>query len=66
MMLKMADVLDRHRDSTVTDVSMVMDGMCLRMRITSSDDPSMGIWRIEKLRGDFRKLFGVEISPEVH
>ena len=64
LFLRMADVLDRHRTSTVTDLTMAVSDGTLVLGVVSSEDPSMEIWRLGRLRGDFRKLFGLELQPE--
>lgn len=65
MFLKMADVLDRHRNSTVKGVRLSLRHGTLVVGIICDEDPSMEFWRLDKLRGDFRKLFGLDMSAEV-
>ena len=64
MFLKMADVLDRHRNATVRSVKLVMKRDAVCMILTSDGDPSMEIWRLEKMSEDFRKLFGLGLVVE--
>lgn len=60
--LRMADILDGHRTSSVYDVGMSFDGKVLTMSVHSDTDPGMEIWRLEKLRPDFKKVFGYPLA----
>lgn len=65
MFLKMGDVLDRHRNATVRNIRLTLKKGELVVGVECDGDPSMEFWRLEKLRGDFRKLFGLELSAQV-
>jgi exopolyphosphatase/guanosine-5'-triphosphate,3'-diphosphate pyrophosphatase len=58
MLLRMADILDGHRTSLVSKVDITHDGKEVTLSIWSRTDPGMEIWRLEKMRSDFRKVFG--------
>ncbi len=62
MMLKMGDVMDRHRDRSVKGVELTMEGDSVHLRVMASTDPSMEVWSLEKISGDFRKLFGKDLT----
>lgn len=63
MMLRIADVADRHRSGSVRGIRMVDAGGSMELRLESDCDVSMEIWSLEKLRPDFKKLFGVAMVP---
>ena len=61
MFLRMADILDRHRISSVEDIDMSMDGEAVVLRFSCTEDPTMEVWRLEKIKDDFERLFGHEL-----
>lgn len=65
MFLKIADVLDRHRNSAVRDIRLRLGDGCLCLGMIADEDASMELWRLDKIRSDFRKLFGMELVGEV-
>ena len=65
MFLKMGDVLDRHRNATIRNVKLSKRPGTLVIGVECDGDPSMEFWRLDKVRGDFRKLFGLELEPVV-
>lgn len=65
MFLKMADVLDRHRNSAITNIVLRRNPGVLVLGVECDGDPSMEFWRLDKIKGDFRKLFGLELEPMV-
>ncbi len=64
MLLKIADVMDRHRNDSMIDIGLTRQGDDIILELTSKDDPSMEIWSLEKIAPDFRKLFGVGLVPK--
>jgi exopolyphosphatase/guanosine-5'-triphosphate,3'-diphosphate pyrophosphatase len=58
MFLRMADILDRHRTSSIGGITLENAGGSVMLRFACSEDPSMEIWRKEKIKGDFERLFG--------
>ena len=65
MFLKMGDVLDRHRNSTVKDIRLSTGDGNLYVGIISDEEPTMEFWRLEKLKQDFAKLFGLQLVGQV-
>ena len=63
MFLKIADVADRHRNHAVTDIRLVKRGDAVLVELASDGDTSMELWSLEKVRPDFRKLFGLDMVP---
>ncbi len=61
MFLKIADVLDRHRNDSVREVSLSRRTDAVELAISAVQDPSMEVWSLEKIRPDFRKLFGLDL-----
>ena len=61
--LKIADVIDRHRNHAVSEVRLSRDADTVRIELISRDDPSMELWSLEKIRPDFRKLFALDLVP---
>ena len=61
MLLKMADVMDRHRNNSVRSARMSIDGGRLILSLSADEDPSMEIWSLERIRPDFQKLFGLDL-----
>ena len=63
MFLKIADVADRHRNHAVRDIRLSKADGAVRLELVSDGDPSMELWSLEKIRPDFRKLFGLDLLP---
>ena len=63
MFLKIADVADRHRNHAVREIRLGKDDGGIRLELVSDGDPSMELWSLEKIRPDFRKLFGLDLLP---
>ncbi len=63
MLLKIADVSDRHRNHAVTDIRLSRSEEAVTLKLVSDSDPSMEMWSLEKIRPDFRKLFGLDMVP---
>lgn len=61
MFLKMADVLDRHRTSMISDIRLSRSSSILKLELISEEEPSMEMWRLDKLKPDFEKLFGLKL-----
>ena len=64
ILLKMADVLDRHRNGAVRSVRLSLTDEGVHLKASADADPSMEIWSLEKMRPEFRKVFGVDLLPE--
>ncbi len=63
MFLKIADISDRHRNHAVTDIRLSRSEGAVALELVSDSDPSMEMWNLEKIRPDFRKLFGLDMMP---
>ncbi len=63
MFLKIADISDRHRNHMVTDIRLSRSEGTVTLELVSDSDPSMEMWSLEKIRPDFRKLFGLDMVP---
>ncbi len=61
MFLRMADILDRHRSSFVEGLTLEKSDDAVVLRFTSTEDPSMEVWRMDKIKDDFQKLFGYRL-----
>ncbi len=66
MFLRMADILDRHRTYSMEGISLEAAGDEVVLRFSSSEDPSMEVWRMDRIKDDFRKLFKrrLRLAPE--
>ena len=66
MFLRMADILDRHRTSSMEGIFLEAAGDEVVLRFSSSEDPSMEVWRMDRIKDDFRKLFKrrLRLAPE--
>lgn len=62
MFLKLADVLDRHRTSMIEDIKLSRSANILMLELFSTEEPAMEMWRLEKLKPDFEKLFGLRLT----
>jgi len=63
-MLRVADVLDGHRTSAVSRVELEAGEKDLTIKIWSDTDPGMEIWRLEKHKADFKRVFGLGLRAE--
>jgi len=62
MMLKMADILDRHRTRSVSDIKAEIKDDDMVLTLISADDIRMEIWSLESVAHDFRKVFGLGLK----
>lgn len=62
MILKIADILDRHHRSSIDliDISMDEDGMVLELG--SEMDISMEIWKLKTIKDDFKRVFDLDLK----
>ncbi len=61
MMLRMADVLDRHRSSPVDSMRVLTVGDGVLIDLKSKEDLSMEVWKLEELSEPFKDVFGLEL-----
>lgn len=62
MILRMADILDRHRTRSVENMTMRSVKGKAMLELISNDDVRMEIWGLESIADDFRKVFGMELK----
>lgn len=62
MILKIADIFDRHRTRSVKDVRITVKKGVATFVLYSDDDIRMEIWGLESIAGDFRKVFGLDLK----
>ena len=61
LILKTADVLDRHRRSLVHSVVLDRSMTDMDITIVAEGDTSMEVWRLEELKPEYADVFGVNI-----
>jgi len=61
MMLKIADVLDRHRNAAVDTVEMSIAYNELTIYLGSESDISMEIWKLKTIKDEFKEVFGLDL-----
>jgi len=61
MILKIADILDRHRNSLVDMISISAEPEAVTLFLGSESDISMEIWKLNTIKDDFKNVFGLEL-----
>lgn len=64
MILKMADILDRHRNRPVKDIGVDVDKGTMTLSLSSNEDIRMEVWSLEGAAPDFKKVFGLDLKIE--
>ena len=64
MMLKMADIMDRHRTCSVKDIELKVDKGVVELSLTSDDDIRMEVWSLRSVAADFKKVFGLDLKVD--
>jgi len=62
LMLRMADVLDRHRSSPVDAMDGRLTKNSVIIELTSKEDMSMELWKLEELSDAFKNVFGLDLE----
>ena len=62
MILKIADILDRHRTSSIEDIKIKVDESSMELRLISDSDLSMEMWKLKTIKEDFEKVFGLSFK----
>ena len=62
MILKIAEICDRGRDSAVRDAEVSKQGDKVHITLISSDDISMVMWKMESVPEEFEKIFGLKLQ----
>ena len=58
----MADILDRGRDSAVTDIQVSIFGSNVVVKVSAFSEISMAMWKMRTVRDDFQKAFGRNLT----
>ena len=58
MILKLADIADRGRDSAVQSVSLSLHPDSITIGLVAQADISLAAWKMESVSEEFRKIFG--------
>ena len=62
MMLRIADVLDRHRNSSVDAIKVSASSDEVTICLCSESDVSMEMWRLDTIKDDFKAVFGRDLK----
>jgi len=62
MILKIADILDRRRNSSIDMISLSASPEALTISLGSESDISMEIWKLGSIKDDFRNVFGLDLK----
>ncbi|MDR2846376.1 MAG: Ppx/GppA family phosphatase [Candidatus Methanoplasma sp.] len=62
MILKIADILDRHHNSSITSVEIKKSENELTMKLGSERDISMEVWKLSSINKEFEAVFGVPLK----
>jgi exopolyphosphatase/guanosine-5'-triphosphate,3'-diphosphate pyrophosphatase len=62
MILKIADILDRRRNSSVETVEISVFSSEVTLCLGSDSDLSMEIWKLNTIKDDFEAVFGLELK----
>jgi len=62
MILKIADVLDRHRTSSIDEITIKIADNTMILMIDSENDISMELWRLGTMKDDFKKVFDLDLK----
>ncbi|MDR1954537.1 MAG: Ppx/GppA family phosphatase [Candidatus Methanoplasma sp.] len=58
MMLKIADILDRHRNASVDRIELSVSKDKVTIGLGSESDINMEIWKLKTINDDFKEVFG--------
>ena len=64
LILKMADILDRHRTRSVKCIGMNLHRGTVEITLISDDDIRMEVWSLSSVAADFRKVFGWDMTVQ--
>lgn len=62
MILRMADIMDRHRNSRVETFEVTVSDDTFILQLNSEYDVSMIVWQFSTIAEDFRNVFGLELK----
>lgn len=61
LILRMADVMDRHRSSPIGNIKLRKMGNSVLTVLESEEDISMEVWKLEELAENFESVFGYRL-----
>lgn len=64
MILKIADICDRTRDSSMQFVSVLASEDATTLVLKSDGDASMAVWKLRSIGDEYRKVFGRDLRVE--
>lgn len=64
MILKVADILDRHHNSSMDMIAVSLSEDKLVIGLGSDADISMEIWKLKSIKDDFKEVFNIELEIE--
>ncbi|MDR0523729.1 MAG: Ppx/GppA family phosphatase [Candidatus Methanoplasma sp.] len=64
MILKVADILDRQHDGSVSIRGLSASGGAATLRLASEKDMSMEMWKLETIKEEFKGVFGADLAVE--
>jgi exopolyphosphatase/guanosine-5'-triphosphate,3'-diphosphate pyrophosphatase len=62
LMLKIADILDRHRNSSIDTINMSLSHEEATISLGSEYDISMEIWKLKTIKDDFKAVFDLDLN----
>jgi exopolyphosphatase/guanosine-5'-triphosphate,3'-diphosphate pyrophosphatase len=62
MILKIADILDRHHNSSISSVEITKTDKELVMKLGSERDISMEVWKLASINKEFEGVFGIPLK----
>ncbi|MDR1404226.1 MAG: Ppx/GppA family phosphatase [Candidatus Methanoplasma sp.] len=62
MILKIADILDRYRDSSIDLIDISVSEDTMTIGLGSESDISMEIWKLKTIKDDFKNVFGLNLE----
>ena len=62
MILKMADIFDRHRTSSIDGLEIEVRDGSMELKLVSEHDLSMEMWKLKTIKDDFERVFGVSLK----
>jgi exopolyphosphatase/guanosine-5'-triphosphate,3'-diphosphate pyrophosphatase len=62
MILKIADILDRHRNSLIDQIDVSVSSGAMEIGLGSESDISMEIWKLKTIKDDFKMVFEMDLK----
>lgn len=62
LILKIADIMDRRHNSTVSSIKIDVDGDMMMIEMGSDSDVSMEMWKLMSIEEEIKDLFGMDIK----